>query len=284
MKQKGNGVKKIIKRKEGEVFQDYFVRLFENKHTYGLNCVQIAELLNYESGNDFGEAAWRKEYASFNRGRIYERTCGESGIATRILSISDTHVPYHLPIETFKDYIGCIDILQLNGDILDCQAISKFNKTYRVSMIEEMILARQYIIDLIEYINAKKVIINYGNHEYRFQNYLSKNLGDSDVLELMPETALDLICNDGFHHYDKRNKTKTWYEPLTKVFEDVQVEYTESWRTRIGNAIFCHPFAFNSGILKTAEKAMSYFLTKKDRDFDVIVMAHTHQCGDYKVL
>jgi len=77
---------------------------------------------------------------------------------------------------------------------------------------------RLYVIDLVEYIKPKKVSINFGNHEIRFQNYWSKNLGDSDVLELMPETALDLICSEGFNHLDKRNKTKTWYEPLVKGF------------------------------------------------------------------
>ena len=269
-------------RKDNEAFQDYFVRLFENKNIYGLNCVEIAELLNFESGEEKGEAAWRKEFAAFNRGRIYERGRGESGIATRILSISDTHVPFHLPVETFNDYIGCVDILQLNGDVLDCQSISKFSKTYRISMIEEMILARQYIIDLVEYVKPKRVSINFGNHEIRFQNYLSKNLGDSDVLELMPETALDLICTDGFNHYDKRSKTKTWYEPLAKVFENIEFEYTGDWWSRIGNAIFCHPFTFSGGIMKTVEKAMNFFLTKKDRDFDTVVMSHTHQLGDYK--
>ena len=29
-----------------ESFDDYFVRLFEHKVEYGLNCVRIAELLN----------------------------------------------------------------------------------------------------------------------------------------------------------------------------------------------------------------------------------------------
>ena len=74
---------------------------------------------------------------------------GYNGVATTILSISDLHYPFAKPLETFKDYIGKIDIIQLNGDILDCMQLSRFNKTYRVSLIEEIIKGRQYIIYLI---------------------------------------------------------------------------------------------------------------------------------------
>jgi len=204
-----------------------------------------------------------------------------NGVATRILSISDAHVPFNLPITIFKDYINKVDILQLNGDILDMQSISKFPKSYRVSVMEEIILGRQYIIDLIEYIKPNKVSVNFGNHELRFQSYLSKNL-DSDLLELMPKTALDLIFIDGFNHYDKRNKTKTWYEPLNKVFTDIEVEYTENWYSQIGQTIFCHPSAFSTGILKTAEKAMQWF-RNEGYIFTSLIMAHTHRVGDFKI-
>ncbi len=79
-----NGINDIIKRKHDEDYADYFVRLFENKKTYGLTSEDIAGLLNFENGNNFGESSYRKDYASFNRGRIYERTRGESGIYNRI--------------------------------------------------------------------------------------------------------------------------------------------------------------------------------------------------------
>jgi len=211
----------------------------------------------------------------------YDNYLKNNGVATRILSISDTHSPFQLPIETYKDYINKVDILQLNGDIFDMQQISKFPKTYRVGIMEEIIQGRQFIIDLIEYIKPKKVIINYGNHELRFQTYLSKNL-DSDLLELMPQTILDLVINDGFNHYDKRNRTKTWYEPLSKIFSDIEVIYTGNWFCQIGETIFCHPNAFSSGLLKTAEKAM-YFFRNEGYNFTSLVMAHTHRSGEYTI-
>lgn len=267
------------KRIDGEDYTDYFVRLFEHKSEYGLNCTDVARLLNKENGNDYGESAYRKEWAAFNRGRHYERNSDNSRIATRILSISDLHIPFELPIETFSDYAGCVDILQINGDVSDCQAISKFPKAYRVSPMEEIIKTRQYLIDLLEYIRPKKLIVNYGNHDIRYQNYLARAL-DNDIVELSPSTSLELIICDGFYHYNKRDRTKVYYAPLKQVVEDVEIEYIDNWYCKIGSTIFCHPLSYSSGMLKTTEKAVDYFF-RQDRDFKSIVMAHTHKLGSY---
>jgi hypothetical protein len=195
------------------------------------------------------------------------------------LSISDTHVPFQLPIETFSEYRNRVDILQLNGDIMDCQAISKFPKTYRVSPMEELIEGRQYLIDLIEYINPKKIVITYGNHDLRFQSYLSKNL-DTDLLELMPTTSLELVFVDGFNHYNKRERTKVWYEPLINVFPNIEINYTNNWHCQIGETIFCHPLAFSTGIMKTSEKAMQWF-RNEGFNFTSLIMSHTHRTGEF---
>ena len=264
-----------------ETYQDYFVRLFENKALYKLDCNKIAELLNAENGQNYGESCYRKEWQSFNRGRLYERELIERGVKTRILCISDLHFPFTKSIDTFCDYVGRVDILLLNGDILDCAAISKFNKMYRTSPIEEMIGARQYLIDLIEYIQPKQVIVTYGNHDSRLGAYLAKNL-DTDIQELLPETALDYLFVDGFTHYDRKLRTKTHYDPIREVFDDIKIEYTGNWHCQVGDVIFCHPKAFASNPMKTAEKAM-YFFRNEGKQFKALVMAHTHRVGDYKI-
>lgn len=203
-------------------------------------------------------------------------------MATTILSLSDFHVPFQLSKETFLDYVGKIDILQLNGDIVDCQALSKFSKQYRISPMEEMIEGRKYLIELINYLKPKKVICNYGNHDKRFANYFAKNL-DSDILELLPDTSLELIFNDGFRHYSKREGTKIWYEPLTKVFEgEIEIQYIDDWKVKIGNTWFVHPLAYRKGTLSTAEQAMRYLQNTDKEKFDTVVMAHTHAVGDTK--
>lgn len=205
----------------------------------------------------------------------------DNAVAKTILSISDFHIPFQLPIEVLSDYKNKIDILQLNGDIVDMQAISKFPKAYRVSPMEEIIEGRQYLIDLINYINPKKVIITYGNHDNRFQQYLARNL-DTDILELMPDNSIELIVEDGFTHFNKREHTKVKYEPLKNIFENIEIEYVHNWYCQIGDTIFCHPIAYSSGILKTAEKAMLWF-RNEGYDFKRLVMAHTHRSGQYSI-
>lgn len=198
-------------------------------------------------------------------------------VGTRILSISDTHVPFNLPVETFAAYRGQVDVLVLNGDITDCFSISKFDKNFRLSIMEELIKGREFLINLIEYIQPKKVLVNYGNHDARFGHYLSKKL-DNDIMELMPDTALELICVTGFRHYDKRLRTKVWYDSLTEVFKDtnIEIEYTYNWWCKVGQTIFAHPSAFSSGVSATSVKAMQYFL-QEGHSLDSIVLGHTHQ-------
>ena len=272
----------MIERRKDESDFEYIKRIVYGKlidKTITESYEELSEII-FGDGNCFNESEVRKRM--YGMKRLFDvMTDDDCKKYMRILSISDTHVPFQLPVETFSDYVGKVDILQLNGDIVEMQSISKFPKSYRVSVMEELILGRQYIIDLIEYIKPKKVVINYGNHEMRFQSYLSKNI-DSDLLELMPQTALDLIVNDGFNHYDKRNRSKIWYEPLAKVFDDIEVEYTENWFCQIGQTIFCHPSAFSSGILKTAEKALYYF-RNEGYNFTSLVMAHTHRVGQFVI-
>lgn len=267
-------------RQQGEDFISWFIRLFENKADYGLTCEDIASLLNEDQGTDYSESKWRKDFKMFNKGREYERKLRFGSVENRILCLSDQHVPFQLPASTFAKYCGRVDTLVLNGDIADCQAISKFPKTYRVSPMDELIEARQYMIDLIEVIQPKEVVVIYGNHDIRFQSYMARSL-DSDILELMPQTSLELICIDGFHHYNKRSRTKVYYPPLTEVLDEVKITYVDNWYAQIGDTIFCHPIAFSTGIMKTADKAVDYF-RNAGMVFKNLVMAHTHRVGFYK--
>jgi hypothetical protein len=125
------------------------------------------------------------------------------------------------------------------------------------------------------------VIINKGNHDERFQKYFCKNL-DTDLLELMPETSLDLIVDDGFRHYDKRSRTKTFYEPIKNLFEDIEIIYTGDWKCKIGRTWFCHPNTSNGQTLKTCERAVEFLHKIDSEGFSCVVMAHTHRTADSK--
>lgn len=269
-----------IKRLENESDFELIKRLVYGKlidKTLEVPYEDLSELL-FGEGNCFNESEVRKRM--YGMKRLLEVMDQEPNyVATRILGLSDLHIPFNLSIDTFKDYVGKTDILVLNGDLVDQQQISKFPKMYRVSIMEELILGRQYIIDLINYIRPREVVVIDGNHEKRFGAYLARNL-DSDLLELMPDSSMDLIVETGFNHYDKRNKTKTWYEPLKNVFDGVEIIYANDWKYKIGQTWFIHPSAYSGGMLKTTEKAVNYFF-RIDRNFEAIIMAHVHKLGSY---
>lgn len=247
----------------------------KKNHEIDLDWVEIVEIL----GLDCSPEHLRKVAVGIWEYDNYIK--GFDGVATTILSISDLHVPFAKPLETFQEYVGKVDILQLNGDILDCTQLSSFNKTYRSSPIEEIIGGRQYLINLIDLIKPKKVLVNYGNHEVRLSQTLAHNL-DNELQELIPETALDYIFTDGFTHYDRKTKSKTKYEPLCSVFPDIDIEYTGTWYSQYGEILFCHPKAFATNPLKTAEKAL-YWFRNEGFNFKSLIMAHTHRVGFYKI-
>lgn len=266
-----------LQRLDNETAFEHELRLClaKTKKDIDLDWQEIVDVL----GLDVSADHLRK--TAYGYSKYHEYMINGNGSATRILCISDTHVPFHKPVETFSDYVDKVDILIINGDVVDMQSISKFPKAYRVSVMEEIIKGRKFLIDLIDYIHPKKMIVNYGNHDIRFQSYMSRNL-DSDALELMPSTVLDLIINTGFTHYDKREHSKNHYEPLCKTYPNVEIEYTENWFNQVGDAIFAHPMAFKSGMMETARQAMTYF-RNEGYSFKNLVMAHTHRVGRYEI-
>lgn len=265
-----------LDRTNSETELEYHKRLVYGKLiNKDLSDEDYAELSKYVYGKEYSSDVCRR--MMYGSRYTLELADNKYKGRTRILVISDMHYPFNLPIEVLKSYKGMVDILEINGDEEDCQAISKFQKRYRVNFVEEMIGCRQMLIDIIQYIEPKKVIFNYGNHNTRFISYFSDKLSE-DLLQLMPETNLDFIVDMGFWKHNHEDKSKTFYEPLTKVFEGTGIEiiYTKEWFNRIGNTIFCHPKAFKSGILATTEKSYLYFLQKGEKPYDCIVMAHTH--------
>lgn len=266
-----------IERLENETDFEWKLRLCKSKlnREVDLDWQEIVEILGLDVSSDH----LRK--TAYGMIEYDEYIHGFNGVATTILSLSDMHIPFELPINILSDYAGKVDILQINGDVIDNQSLSKFSKQYRISPMEEIINGRQYLIDLIEYIKPKKVICNYGNHDKRFANYFAKNI-DNDALELLPDTSLELIFNEGFKHYDKRSRTKIWYSPIKDIFNDIEIEYIDDWKCKIGKTWFVHPLAYRQNILATCDKAKDYLQDTDREGFDCVCMAHTHSVGDSK--
>jgi Predicted phosphohydrolases len=256
---------------ENESLEGYKFRLCSKKDEFGLTWKDISDLIYVAFGKKISKDFLRHEYYGAKK----KVQLDELDIGTRILSISDLHCPFNLSISTLNEYRNKIDILIFNGDLSDSQSISKFRKKFRKSYVDEMVETRKLIIDIIELIQPKKVIINYGNHDERIGNYLADKI-DVDVLELLPQTNLDYIIDTGFYKYNHEEKTKIFYEPIKKVFDDIEVVYTNNWFCLIGSCLFAHPKAFKNGILGTSEKAYLYFV-QEGYNFDTLILAHTHQ-------
>ena len=195
---------------------------------------------------------------------------------TRILCISDMHIPFNRDIKEFFKYKGKVDTLVLNGDIIDNYSMSSFTKMYRLSLVEELIQARELLIELIEEIKPKKVTVVTGNHEIRLGKKIADKIG-SDLLDLMPRDALAFLFDTGFNYYDRIKKCKTVYTPIDEEV-DCEVNYVGNFWTKEGKTIFVHPQAFRGTTLGTVGKAYDYF-TAIGEDFQSIIMAHTHKLG-----
>ena len=197
---------------------------------------------------------------------------------TRILCISDMHIPFNRDIKEFFKYKGKVDTLVLNGDIIDNYSMSSFTKMYRLSLVEELIQARELLIEFIEEIKPKKVTVVTGNHEIRLGKKIADKIG-SDLLDLMPRDALAFLFDTGFNYYDRIKKCKTVYTPIDEEV-DCEVNYVGNFWTKEGKTIFVHPQAFRGTTLGTVGKAYDYF-TAIGEDFQSIIMAHTHKLGMY---
>ena len=197
---------------------------------------------------------------------------------TRILCICDMHIPFNRDIKEFFKYKGKVDTLVLNGDIIDNYSMSNFTKMYRLSLVEELIRARELLIELIEEIEPKKVTVVTGNHEIRLGKKIADKIG-SDLLDLMPRDALAFLFDTGFNYYDRIKKCKTVYTPIDEEV-DCEVNYVGNFWTKEGKTIFVHPQAFRGTTLGTVGKAYDYF-TAIGEDFQSIIMAHTHKLGMY---
>ena len=62
------------KRREDEDILEYKIRLGENKDLYNLSWEEIKDLLNFETGQNYGESAYRKSITNMLIGVEYQRS------------------------------------------------------------------------------------------------------------------------------------------------------------------------------------------------------------------
>lgn len=97
--------------------------------------------------------------------------------AKRIGVICDVHIPFHdrealyLALSWLKGQD--IDCLLLDGDIIDCYDLSKFEKDLNSRPFwEEIKMLTDFLDDLRDNFHDQGIIYKLGNHDHRFKRYL----------------------------------------------------------------------------------------------------------------
>jgi predicted phosphodiesterase len=229
----------IVFPKEKEDYITYRDRITNNKDNteYNLTWHDIKDLVRCFYNEKLSDN-WRKFYYYKKEKEKYDL---ENNV--RILDISDLHIPFNLPIEVYKKYIDKVDILVINGDLIDCYAMSKFTKMFRQPLIDELIKAREFCIELVNLIKPKKVIVVSGNHEIRLGKQIADKIG-TDLLDLLPTDAMAFLFDTGFNHHNHQTKVKTVYTPLDEVFAEIGIEciYEPIPKSKGANARYLYCF------------------------------------------
>ena len=100
----------------------------------------------------------------------------------RSIVIGDLHIPFQnkqivdLVVQDFIPYFNP-HIVFINGDLLDCWEISKFEKPLNIHsrLRDEILQTNIFLRDLRKKAPRAKIIYIFGNHEFRFEKFISKN-------------------------------------------------------------------------------------------------------------
>lgn len=114
---------------------------------------------------------------------------------TKIGYLSDLHIPYHDrgAILTALDFFlrKEVDCIILNGDIIDCYMLSRFQKDpTKRSFKGELDLTRDFLERLREVFSNALILFKEGNHEERFEAILKIKAPE---LYDVPEFKLDVL-------------------------------------------------------------------------------------------
>jgi predicted phosphodiesterase len=109
----------------------------------------------------------------------------------KVLVISDTHIPYHSPeslsLALERAQIEDVDVILLNGDIIDFYGISRFTREIgRMTVAQELQELHGFLHLLREQFPDARIIYKLGNHEERLRAYLlnsAKELADMEALQ-----------------------------------------------------------------------------------------------------
>mgnify|MGYP006266621791 CR=1 FL=1 len=199
-----------------------------------------------------------------NRFGLPASHAGEKGIfefgvrENKVLVLSDLHIPYHdikaltAALEFGKEK-GCNAIL-LNGDIIDCCLLSKFEKNPKARSFKEEVIAVKEFFEVLRKLFPKaKIVWLKGNHDMRYEKFLYSKCAE--------------IFDDTYDTLEQRLDLKKYRIEL--LDEGVLVH--------VGKLMVTHGHLMIRGVFAPVNPARGIFLRAKDS----LLIGHCHQVSEH---
>jgi predicted phosphodiesterase len=124
-----------------------------------------------------------------------------------ILVLSDIHFPrHHRDALLYSLRYGInhkVNAVYLNGDIMDCERISRFQNGKHVpTMSEEVKITKEFLVKVRGLFPQASIYYKEGNHEKRFVDYMVNNAPEMADITLSLSEKLDL-ANLGIIHVEE---------------------------------------------------------------------------------
>ena len=178
--------------------------------------------------------------------------------ASRVLVLSDIHIPYH-DVEALKTAVNYgkekeANTVLLNGDILDCYALSRWEKDPRKRGFSgELADTRQFLRWLKQELPNAKIYFKLGNHEERYEKFL--RIKAPELLDVS-EFRLDILLR----------------------FGELGIELIDEQRiVQLGKLIVMHGHEFGRSVFSPVNPARGYYMRAKAN----ILAGHNHQTSHH---
>lgn len=189
----------------------------------------------------------------------------------RILVMGDLHIPDQQTdlildiVEKNKD----VHMIILNGDILDCQAVSGWHDEQMTILDYELKTAYQLLAKIRKITKAKIVLVK-GNHEQRVNKHYAQNAKSMGTAVVETEILYKLAY--GFQ-IKLRSGVRVTFDPIENV------EYADGRSYAYGDLVVNHPSSYSKLYMQTATRMWEGKLKDKYKNAKVIICGHTHQLG-----
>jgi predicted phosphodiesterase len=177
--------------------------------------------------------------------------------ATRILLLSDIHVPYHniqsLTVAIKYGKEKKCNAVVLNGDTLDCYALSRYEKDPRKRKFSEELESCRELLGILQKELQCPIYFKLGNHEERYEAYLR-----TKAPELLGTSEFTLDTLLKFGQYG------------CTLIQDKRI-------IKAGRLNILHGHEFGRSVFSPVNPARGYYMRAKAS----VICGHNHQTSEH---